>query len=75
MSEVRQLPPTNPFPLAGLGIGLLIASVFLGRGPDAGLLVFVGRSLFVIGLVIVVGAVVRWIRDSDRDERERDPEV
>jgi hypothetical protein len=77
MSEPPTAPPPAGNPTLGgaIGLGLLLLSVFLGRGADAGVPVYVARTLFFVGLAVIVAAVSLWYRQAQHPEKERDPEV
>lgn len=67
--------PGNPTLLGAVGLILLLVSVFLNRPADAGLLMYVGRTLFFVGLAVISAAATVWYRQAQEPEQERDPEV
>jgi hypothetical protein len=45
------LQPATPWHLVGIGVLLAIVARFLGRAPAAGLLLYLGFALLVVGLL------------------------
>ena len=75
MSAPTPTTPGNPTLLGAVGLVLLFVSVFLNREADPGVPMYVGRTLFFIGLGVIVAAGTLWYRQAQEPEQERDPEV
>lgn len=75
MESSGSTPSSNPMRPGLLGLGALLASVFLGQSPEPGAVVYVGRFLFLAALALVGWAALLWYQQSQHHEEEREPEV
>lgn len=75
MESSGSTPLSNPMRPGLLGLGALLASVFLGQSPEPGAVVYVGRFLFLVALALIGWAALLWYQQSQYPEEEREPEV